>query len=178
MAPSLLYRVGSLFAGRTGPVSGEQAGKGGHPGDDGAVPEAEGDATGRRVHGRVQAVHRTGAGTAGGTVDGRAAAAVGPAHGRTPGDVRAAAERTVAVAAEGPPVVDRVVVFLLPFRRRQRRRTGTAVGRDAKRRRRRLSAVTGRHRRRHHDRQSSYDGVPKHSSAKDHLEAVVNEKPL
>lgn len=85
-----------MATGRTGFVQGEQAGKSGHLGDDGEIPEAEqGAAASRpgRVLGRVQTVHGTGPRPVGGTVDGRAATAVRPTDGRALGGVRAQVER-------------------------------------------------------------------------------------
>lgn len=77
-------------AGRSRSVQSEQTGKSGHPGDDGQVLEAKHEwcaasatvhaaatAQAGRVPGRIQAVRGTGPRAFGGTVDGRAATAVG-----------------------------------------------------------------------------------------------------
>lgn len=169
--------------GRTRPIQGEQTGESGHPGDDGAVSETEGNAASGRVRGRVQAVHRTGAGTVGGTVDGRTAATVGPTHGRTPGDMRAAAE---GAAAEEPTVF--VVVFsvlLLFFHRRaqpQQRRAGEeqlvcVVRVFLVRRRHRRGVRTPPTLSVQRGHKQPCDRVPKHTAAQAHVEALVN-KPV
>lgn len=175
-----------LYTGRKRPVQGEQAGEGGHPGDDGAVPETEGDAARGRLRGRVQAVHGTGAGTYGGTVDRRTAATVGPAHGRTPGDVRAtAAEDATAAAADGQLQTVFGVLRQSFFRRTALRRAGEEqqqllvfvvrvlqlVGRRLLQRVRVVfgtpQTFSGKRSR------GPYDRASKHGSAQAHVEALV-----
>lgn len=133
-------------AGRTRrAVQNEQTGKGGHSGDDGEVLEAEGNGAAvtsvvqaGRVSGRVQTVHGTGAGTLGGTVDGRATTAVGPTDGRALGIVRATVKRAdepliirrpfrtpgrnCRVTSYAGPTDELVLVVLLLFVRRRQRR--------------------------------------------------------